>query len=146
MDKVMNVEERFYCNVCKYKTNKKSSFIAHLDTPKHMKNCNNTNRLQFVIFDGKYVCMLCSRVYKHYQSLSRHYNNNCVDKVQGYKTIKEIHDDINGCLCEENCEETAYSEEENILDVGISYDFLHTMIDEMLREITNTPNRPKFYL
>lgn len=141
----MNVEERFYCNVCKYKTNKKSSFIAHLDTPKHMNNCNNTNRLQFVIFDGKYVCMLCSRVYKHYQSLSRHYNNNCVDKIQGYKSIREIYDDINGVLCESHDDETAYSEEE-IMDTKLSYDVLHTMIDGMMREITKTSIRQKFYL
>lgn len=141
----MNVEERFYCNVCKYKTNKKSSFIAHLDTPKHMNNCNHTNRLQFVIFDGKYVCMLCSRVYKHYQSLSRHYNNNCVDKIQGYKSIREIYDDINGVLCESHGDETAYSEEE-IMDTKLSYDVLHTMIDGMMREITKTSIRQKFYL
>lgn len=75
--------ERYICNVCKYKTEKKSSIMNHIVSLKHKNNVENSrSNMQYIKMNNEYVCIKCLKVYKHYQSLSRHVSMNCVKKYK----------------------------------------------------------------
>lgn len=68
---------RFNCLYCDYFTCKKSSWIQHLNTRKHMnaKNANydakNANE-KYALENSTNTCSGCGKMYKHFSSLSRH--------------------------------------------------------------------------
>lgn len=57
---------RFFCSVCNYNTNKKSSWENHIASKKHMIK----NKIK-IVDTQTHVCN-CGKTYKHISSLSRH--------------------------------------------------------------------------
>ncbi len=67
---MQNIQPNFYCDVCDYKCSKKSSWVQHLETAKHLKakNCNfDANKA-----NEKYACAKCNIIFKHQSSYCRH--------------------------------------------------------------------------
>ena len=61
---------RFICQTCNYKTNKKSSFNAHMLSNKHKK------MIEFATIVPKYICKQCSKGFNDRAGLWRH-NKKC---------------------------------------------------------------------
>ena len=68
-------EENFICEICNYKTKKKSNYQKHMNTNKHIQNMKHISS-----FKNKYkntvtpefVCEFCNKIYKFKSGLSRH--------------------------------------------------------------------------
>jgi hypothetical protein len=88
---------KFYCNVCDYRTDKKSSYDNHLLSQKHSKRTMETkletggNQLCQNYASLKYTCEKCSKEFKNRSGLWKHnqkcketnnLNNEAVDKDQ----------------------------------------------------------------
>ncbi len=76
------ISNNFYCEMCKYKTNRKSSYESHLLTKKHynLNVCNNNTKTN-------YQCEICNNHYKDYSGLWRH-KKKCV--IPTNELIEEI--------------------------------------------------------
>ena len=61
---------RFYCEVCDYKTNKKSSYSDHLISTKHSKSIIGNQNLPK--FCSEHICDICNKKYKDNSGLWRH--------------------------------------------------------------------------
>ena len=61
---------RFYCEVCDYKTNKKSSYSDHLISTKHSKSIIGNQNLPK--FCSEHICDNCNKKYKDNSGLWRH--------------------------------------------------------------------------
>ena len=59
--------EKFFCEKCDFKCSKQSNYDKHLLTLKHTK-AKNANKIE----DINYPCEVCSHIFKHASSLSRH--------------------------------------------------------------------------
>jgi hypothetical protein len=90
-----NMLFNFYCNSCDYKCCKKSSWVQHLATAKHV-NANNG----LIQANPKYACKKCNITFKHQSSYCRHHkkctmiaqyvdDNIDNDNVSDNATIKE---------------------------------------------------------
>ena len=53
---------QFKCRLCDFKTNKKSNWKRHLQTPKHISNINN----------GRYSCEKCNFITHNKSDFNRH--------------------------------------------------------------------------
>ena len=59
--------EKLFCEQCDFKCSKQSNYDKHLMTLKHSK-AKNAN----ILVNNNYLCDLCSNIFKHASSLSRH--------------------------------------------------------------------------
>lgn len=122
--------EKYICNVCKYKTHKKSSMMNHIDSQKHVENIDNsTQKLQYIKMKDDYICLRCLKVYKHYQSLSRHNSLNC----RATAHIKSF-DDLLQFL---QIDEITTMEENYVLDPSINIETINERIDNMMLRLCN---------
>jgi hypothetical protein len=83
------VENKFNCVDCKFKTNNKTNFAVHLKTVKHKKRENiNALSVSHLHADStsKYTCC-CGKLYKYSQGLSKHKKTCNI-----YKNKKEMGD------------------------------------------------------
>ena len=69
----MSKNRSYFCNICDYNTCKKSDWLKHLKTKKHLRKTHiarnaNNKKSQFV----EYQCNYCKKVYSHRSTLSRH--------------------------------------------------------------------------
>ena len=66
--------EKFNCESCGFLCSKKSNFNKHLLTLKHLNanNANNHANNNNAIVNNKYICSICSHIFNHASSLSRH--------------------------------------------------------------------------
>lgn len=71
----------FICNLCVYKTSRKSDYTKHLQTLKHAKNANTDKYLQKTLKTLKLNCD-CGKSYKHRQSLYAHKKNCKLNNMQ----------------------------------------------------------------
>ena len=62
----------YFCETCNYKTTRKDSFKKHIDSIKHIINCDKTNSNIKPILEKKYKCSNCNKIYSHRQSMHRH--------------------------------------------------------------------------
>jgi hypothetical protein len=64
----------YYCDSCNYETTRKSNYVKHCLTKKHIDNeknkVNKTNKIEF-------QCNKCGKEYKHQSSLCKH-NKKCI--------------------------------------------------------------------
>jgi hypothetical protein len=90
MNIITNYAQKFNCDICDYKTCKKSSYDNHLLSAKHEKNMNDnkmvTNDNALVILK-KCECE-CGKQYTFYSGLSRH-KKNCIGFSGEKETEKE---------------------------------------------------------
>ncbi len=89
---------RFYCDICNYKTDKKSSFNKHLLTAKHLELTRVNQKLPKSCSNKKYSCSDClssynSRVglWKHKKICTKKQHDNCSELITppGKLTISE---------------------------------------------------------
>ena len=69
-----DIKKGFYCNICEYKTTRKSSMDKHLNSKKHKEEIVRMNSSQKGVGDGNveiFKCK-CGNGYTHVSSLSRH--------------------------------------------------------------------------
>ena len=71
------VAKTFYCHVCDYNTERKSSFDKHLLTSKHFKETNGNKKLQKSCDDNNqtitnYSCEHCGKILKTRSGLWKH--------------------------------------------------------------------------
>jgi hypothetical protein len=101
---------RFYCELCDYKTNKKSSYSDHLISTKHSKSIiGNQNLLKFC---SEHICDVCNKKYKDNSGLWRHkkkcnqnlHNNNNNNNNNTDTNITENKEDLIQLLINENKE------------------------------------------
>jgi hypothetical protein len=67
--KVAGVAKNYYCKICDYNTCKRSNYMKHLQTSKHLKLTYTDPKIAITIKD--HIC-LCGKAYKHKQSLYNH--------------------------------------------------------------------------
>ena len=72
-DKQINKTKNFFCAKCDYTTSKKSDYLKHIKTKKHLRKTHiarnaNKKKSQFV----EYQCNYCQKIYSHRSTLSRH--------------------------------------------------------------------------
>ena len=89
-----NSSSRFFCEKCKYKTDKKCNFVEHLLTAKHLKS-TIINEIQPKNSLPKYICTNCNKNYKDYSGLWRHkkickFINECENKSTDNNLIIEF--------------------------------------------------------
>jgi len=91
----------FFCEICDYKTSKKSSYDNHLSTDKHKRVTNGDkkgqknaeNMLENSIPSNVFICS-CGKQYHHRQGLWRHKNkNNCPENFSDNENKNEINKD-----------------------------------------------------
>ena len=67
--KVAGVAKNYFCKICDYNTCKRSNYMKHLQTSKHLKLTYTDPKIAVTIKDHK---CLCGKAYKHKQSLYNH--------------------------------------------------------------------------
>lgn len=67
--KVAGVAKNYYCEICDYNTCKRSNYMKHLQTSKHLKLTYTDPKKALTIKD--HICS-CGKAYKHKQSLYNH--------------------------------------------------------------------------
>ena len=65
------MEKKFCCEICDYKTIRKSQYNRHLLTAKHKNNENTTNIQQNTTEKSSNICV-CGKKYTHRASLFNH--------------------------------------------------------------------------
>ena len=98
---------RFYCEVCDYKTNKKSSYSDHLISTKHSKAIIGNQNLPK--FCSEHICDNCNKKYKDNSGLWRH-KKKCIQNLHNTNTTnttnttenKENKEDLIQFLINEN--------------------------------------------
>lgn len=70
-------EYRFECKACNFKCKKKGDYNRHIQTKKHIKITNDSN---------KYICELCNKVYLNRSGLWRH-KKTCNPDKGDYKEL-----------------------------------------------------------
>ena len=91
--KVPKSSEIFFCDVCDYKTSRKSQYERHFLTRKH-KMLTNVDTLELKSSENLFEC-ICGKSYKHRQSLSVH-KKKCImlNENQHDKRCHEEEDNI----------------------------------------------------
>ena len=79
MDNVPPPEDKYVCTSCGYGTSKKSSWIKHTQTSKHLKRKVNRADDKPVTFS-----CVCGKTYSHHQSYYRH-----IKDCAAYRKSKE---------------------------------------------------------
>ena len=69
-----NLSNKYYCDTCDYKTERKSNFDNHIMSAKHKKEITGTNFKQQI--SNCYVCNNCNKLYQTSAGLWKHKNNN----------------------------------------------------------------------
>jgi hypothetical protein len=87
-DIIQTITSKFTCNLCDYKTCRRSQYVRHLKTTKHIKLQKSTNGT------NKYVCKMCDREYKDRSGLWKH-NKNCNETTQLIKIQNTIKQNMN---------------------------------------------------
>ena len=68
------LSNKYYCNACDYKTERKSNFDSHIMSAKHKKEITGTIFKQKI--SNCYVCNNCNKLYQTSAGLWKHKNNN----------------------------------------------------------------------
>jgi len=68
------LSNKYYCDICDYKTERKSNFDNHLMSAKHKKEINGTNFKQKL--SNCYICNNCNKLYQTSAGLWKHKNKN----------------------------------------------------------------------
>jgi hypothetical protein len=65
--------QKFYCNLCDYSCSKKSDYVKHLQTIKHLDKMDNRKlaKTRQTIVPSEYVCH-CGKKYKYQSGLCKH--------------------------------------------------------------------------
>ena len=85
---------KFYCNICDYRTSKKSSFDNHCLSIKHTKNANGNvletlgNEIMLKLCPVNYSCEKCQKNFKNRSGLWKH-NKKCILEKNIYITPTE---------------------------------------------------------
>ena len=66
------IKKGFYCDICEYKTIRKSSMDKHLNSKKHKEEIMRMNSSQTAVGGGEVFKCKCGNSYTHVSSLSRH--------------------------------------------------------------------------
>jgi hypothetical protein len=78
--------KNFYCNLCDYKTYRKSSYVEHLNTSKHKKLTNGNiletygNTKPAELDSIKHTCQKCLKDFKNRSGLWKH-KKKCIDET-----------------------------------------------------------------
>ena len=96
-----NSAPKFYCEICDYKTCKKSSFDDHLISAKHKKSMVGNDFLPNSA--PKYICPNCFKEYKDNSGLWRHKKKCIINKNEDNNLLNESEDLIK-YLMKENSE------------------------------------------
>jgi hypothetical protein len=121
--------EKYICNVCKYKTNKKSSMLNHIESQKHIEYVEKSEqKLQYIKMKEDYICLRCLKVYKHYQSLSRHNSLNCMNTSH----IKSFDDLLKFLQIDVNISDGNHN-----MDESINIDSINGQIDDVMLRLLN---------
>ena len=84
---LLKICSKFYCEICDYKTNKKSSYDDHLISTKHKKSIiGNQNLPEFC---SEHICNVCNKEYKDNSGLRRH-KKKCHPKLNILEDKSEI--------------------------------------------------------
>jgi len=85
--KLQKVANEYICKKCDYYTNRKSSYIKHLNTNKHQMITNDKKMITSKVANELLHVCVCGKSYKFYSGLSRH-KNNCINitKNKGIET------------------------------------------------------------
>ena len=82
-----NLSKKYCCEVCDYKTDRKSNLKNHNLSAKHIKSMNSNEIKQNLSTD--HICEICNKKYKDYSGLWRH-KKKCFEKEE-----KKENDEIN---------------------------------------------------
>ena len=90
----------FLCSICNYETCKKSEYVRHENTRKHINaNKKNAENAEIVTDEIKsFVCLDCNSIFRHASSLSRHLKS-CKQKNEVINKNKE-NDNITSLVME----------------------------------------------
>ena len=89
LQKLQESCNEYNCEICKYKTNRKSSYEKHLGTLKHLKSTESTEKLQKLQNSCKqFICLNCNANFKERTGLWKHskicnLNNDKTDNDEG---------------------------------------------------------------
>ena len=75
---LQNICAKYYCDICDYKTSRKSSYDEHLLSRKHQKAMVSNQNLQKMC--NEYICQNCNKKYKDNSGLWRH-KKKCKNEV-----------------------------------------------------------------
>lgn len=137
MEKVFN--HIFSCNICNYKTARKSSFQKHNLTIKHILNVKKLNSPTDSEIQKRYKCNVCNKHYNHRQSMHKHsktctfdnYVNNLNDMDKDNQKITTINEN-------KDIEKDEYKE---LIKVLVEQNTnLQSLIKDMIPKIGNNNN------
>jgi len=89
LQKLQESCNEYNCEICQYKTNRKSSYEKHLGTLKHLNSTESTEKLQKLQEGCKqFICLNCNANFKERTGLWKHskicnLNNDKTDKDEG---------------------------------------------------------------
>ena len=133
--------ELYYCKKCDFRCSKKSNYVAHLSTRKHIYGNNDNKKMPKNA--GPYICTICLKEYKFQSGLSRH-RKKCEEREDECKDCEIVEKEIipnniskdtiidlikeNGEIKELLCRQYEKIEEQ------------HKQISELMPKINNTTN------
>jgi hypothetical protein len=74
----------FYCKKCVYLTSRKTNYLRHIQTKKHMDNDVDNNNEQKV---ASFICTYCNKTYMYYSGLLKH-QKKCDQEKNAKKMLK----------------------------------------------------------
>jgi hypothetical protein len=89
LQKLQESCNEYNCEICQYKTNRKSSYEKHLGTLKHFNSTESTEKLQKLQEGCKqFICLNCNATFKERTGLWKH-RKNCHSKDKHEKECEE---------------------------------------------------------
>jgi len=82
------LSNKFYCEKCKYITDRKNNLMVHMTSAKHLKELNGTNFKQ--VLSNKFECEICNRLYATASGLWKHHQ-----KCMAMEEVKKSSVDTN---------------------------------------------------
>jgi hypothetical protein len=109
---------RYYCEICDYKTSKKSNYETHIKTIKHLQGGHSTifnQNKPFLSQSKNYTCENCNKSYKERTGLWRH-KKNCVELNNSQLIIELLkqNTEFKELIIEQNKQLIELSKEKNI--------------------------------
>ena len=141
------ISNKFYCEKCNYKCNKKSEFNKHLSTNKHNIPTNPTSNPIYIDTPRIYSCE-CGKIYKHASTLY-HHKKKCTIVQAEHNNELEVEQPINDNLFTQKMVEMVLSQNKEVMNVIMDKvalnqnDFMNKMMEimpQMMPQIGNTTN------
>ena len=85
----MSELKKYCCDICNYKTSKKTCFTRHLLTEKHKINIEKPNNIECIFKNEKKYECICGKIYKYDSGFYRH-KKNCNGKENEEVSDKEL--------------------------------------------------------